>query len=206
MRHVIEDGRVYCSFTHTDVIEDYTDTRLREAQTRGVSSSYGTESAVSYLAEIAWLMLLMPDLDELSILQRWASEPIMKTLDTATGTEIKTCSGPDHYRRFFPNVHSSKQLQMKIAKYFVWSFCVGMKKVPIGEPNARGVVLHGVRFTEDSSGVCFVEYADMQVLREAGFNPEERLRRTGLTISVCFAGLTRPVVDHPSLEHLHVCD
>jgi len=206
MRYVIDEGRVFCTFRHTDLIEDYTDARLLEAQTKAISSSYGTESSVAYLAEIAWLMLLMPNLDEVSILQRWASEPIMKTLDTAAGTEIKTCTGEQTYRRFFPNVHTSKQRQMEIANTFVWSFCSGMKKVPIADANARGVVPHGVRFTDDSSGVCFVEFADMRVLREAGFEPDDHLRRTGLTVSVCFRGLTRPVVDHPSLEHLHACD
>lgn len=198
--HITDDGEVVCSFQHADLVEEYTDIRLLEGARRG-SSAYGHESAVGSLAEIAWCCLIMPNLDETSVLSRWSAEPIFKTLDTAIGTEIKTTGSYDSYKRYFPNVYVGKVKQLELARSFVFAFCTNIAKVPIGEPDARGIQPKGVRL-EPGATVTFVEYADMISLRAAHWNPYEHVRPTGFTSSVCFRGVTRPAAEHPSLEHL----
>ena len=201
MKHwITEDGEIVCRFHHPNLIESYTDLRLIEGANRG-TSAYGHESSVGFLAEIAWLCLIMPNLCEASVLGRWSAEPIFQTLDTARGTEIKSTGTPASYRKYFPNVYVGKTTQLETAQTFVFAYCDGIKKVPIADPDARGIQPHGVRLDAEST-VTFVEYADMEALRGAGWNPYEHVRSTGFTSSVCFRGVCRPAGDHPSLDHL----
>lgn len=201
MKHHIDDeGRVVCRFAHRDLIESYTDLRLLEGARRG-SGTYGHETSVGLVAEIAWCCLIMPNLDEPSVLSKWSAEPLFKVLDTAKGTEVKTTGSEDSYRRYFPNVFVGKTRQLEEASSFVFAFCSGLKKVPIADPDARGIQPKGVRLSDDAA-VTFVEYADMNSLRAAHWNPFDHVRRTGFTSSVCFRGVCRPAAEHPSLEHL----
>ena len=200
--HMTDAGEIVCRFQHGDLIESYTDLRLLEGAARG-TGSYGHETSVGLVAEIAWLCLIMPRLDEPSVLSRWSAEPLFKTLDTAKGTEVKTTGSPDSYRKYFPNVYVGKTRQLEEARTFVFAYCDGLKKVPIADPDARGIQPKGVRL-EPGATVTFVEYADMDALRAAAWNPYEHVRSTGFTSSVCFRGVTRPAAEHPSLEHLWI--
>ncbi len=202
MRHeVTEAGEVVVRFNHPDLVEDYTDERLKSALQGRVGSTYGHESGVGYLAELAWLGLVMPRVDEVSILSRWSAEPLFETLDTNRGTEVKTTGTPESYRRYFPNVYIGKMAQLTDARTFVFAHCAGIDKEPLDEPGRRGVVPCGARLAPDHA-VTFVEYADMEALRAASWDPLDNLRKTGFTVSVDFRGVTRPAIEHPSLAHL----
>lgn len=202
MRHTITDaGEIVVTFHNRNMVEQFTDIRLLEQQRTRPGSAYGHESSVGYLAEIAWLGLVLDRLDEQSVLSRWSAEPLMATLDTEKGTEVKTTGSPQSYRRFFPNVYIGKTAQLEDARTFVFAYCSGVEKRPIGEPTARGIQPMGARLDQTAS-VTFVEFADMEALRAASWDPLDNLRKTGFTVSVDFRGVTRPAIEHPSVAHL----